>query len=287
MSFTLNVTFRGLHAIVPSHPILAHEKGTHDVQTIPRLRVLVPDARQAGSVTICECDPEHEGYSERSLAVCAHDPTVIVEQADGSHRRMPLAGHWIQLEGVAGGNGVAVHPSVGGMAHLAAALPDAVSTDPGLLISGQRPPDHRLIGGVLFESGSAFAAGAASAFSDFASPTGYQGRFSAELRVELTAPGEKARLLLVPFDGGLPIAAELTPGNGHSAIDVIVSNLCANAETEQWGPDADFARYYGLLDGYAGRCYVPHLMPPPSAERSAMASMAGRPCVGGFLPPAG
>src|SRR5262249_22712291 len=115
MSFTLNLTFRGLCALVPSETL--HFQGE---QVISGLTALFPDARQERHVD--------------GLAICAHIPKVIFDRPNHSNEVWELNGHQLELV-LNGGSeaGVRIQESVKDVAHMAKAAPTSGKVHPDFL----------------------------------------------------------------------------------------------------------------------------------------------------------
>lgn len=278
MSFTVNLKLIGLHALVPGAAVRRSRLGLRrmaEEHRIPRLRILIPDARRPAEVPIRVGDAEHQ------MHVCAHDPFMLVEQPEGPDLRLQLDGHQIELDSGGRGEGLMLRPSFGSIAELASAVAESVQVDSRLLDQ----PDERLVGRLALDTGTVSGSGASELLYDFRNPQKeYLAYLHRGTRIAVPVAAERAELRLVPFAGGAPQIVELKPKAGTFAVDVIVSNLCEEREGAAPEPDADFARYYDLLADYgAGPRFVPFPVLPPG-EVLALATRVTSGCIGTVMP---
>jgi hypothetical protein len=280
MSFTINVTLVGLHALVPSEPVRQSREGQRraaEEQRIPRLRVLVPDARRADNVAVRVGDVDHQ------MHVCPHDPFLLVEQAAGPARRLQLGGHHIELVTGRAGDGVTLRPTFGGIAEIASAVAAPIRVDTRLLDG----PDERLVGSLRLDAGIVSGNDFSPLLYDFRNPRKvYRAFLQRGARIEIPVAAERAEIRLAPFGGGPVESVELTPAAGRFSVDVTFSNLCEQPDSEAAQADADFARYYDLLADYGdGPRFVPFpVLPPGEVLGLATGPISG--CIGTVMPPA-
>jgi len=259
MSFTLNLTFRGLCALVPSEPL--HFQGE---QIISGLTALFPDARQSREVG--------------GVSICAHAPKIRFDRPNGPDETWDLAGHHLELVlDDAPSGGVQIRESMEDVPHMAKAVPDAGKVRPDLL---QQPAESGLlVAHLALISGEAHGIEKSSKVLEFRltpeTPGTYRGRFACAVQIRIPVAGDQAVLRATPYQPeGAKKETELRPKPGRSTVDVTISNLCRDAEDAKGlqaegmamaaphplEPDHDYRLYYELLESFAG----PFPLPTPT-----------------------
>lgn len=172
-----------------------------------------------------------------------------------------------------GGEGVQLQPSFSRVSQLSGAAGEEVAIDRSLLGLPPHAPDKRLVGSLRLDSGRAYGCCAPPVRSDFRNPQqDYTGYFCREVRFELPIDAASSLLRLIPFGAGEVQTFELQPGGQRSSLNVTISNLCDDPQSDAAQADADFARYYDLLERYRGGHFVPHPCLQPGAEVPGLAT---------------
>lgn len=246
MSFSVNLTFRGLCALIPSEPLRFDGE-----QKISDLTVLIPDARRE--------------LQRGSLIICSHDPKITFDQPNGPDVTWSLDGDQIELDlGDAPPAGIAIEESMIDVPYMALAAPGSGRVRPDLL---QRlAADDLLVAALSLSSGTLQGIEPSPIPLDFRSslhtPGTYKRRFARAARALILVPGDEIVLRATPVQKGPQREAVLRPKPGRSGVDVTISNLCEEREgLHPLDVDADFLLYYDLLESYGGPFPLPTPVP--------------------------
>ena len=262
MSFTLNVTLRGLHMLVPSKPV-DFKSADPAALRIDSLLVITPAVRKQ-TIRIRDVEPPQK------FEVDAHEAFVRAEGQSAER----LTGDYLTLVGPAANGGVELRPAARRIVQLSAAARQPVTPDPAHLVAPPAtPPVGRLASSFRLSSG--LVSGADPAEFSFTFGHVYRGHFFRDVRVEIEVPADEAQLRLSAFDGGRERSVTLRPSERQRSVNLLVSNLCKKDLAIAPEPDEDFAVYYDLLDGYAGRRFIPVPILPSPEEVAALAVRPG------------
>jgi hypothetical protein len=254
MGFTLNVTFHGLCAFIPSEPL-----SFEGDQVISSMRILVLDARKRRRID--------------SISLCAHQPQVVFDRPKGPDKTWSLAGERIELlyDRSPEQMGLGIRTSFESVASLKSAAAPGSELNPELL---ERPEGGgHVVADLTLETGEVYGVEQSLRVLEFRTspkiPGTYRGRFARAVQLLIPVTGDTALLRATPYQGGEPREAELAPKRGRSAVDVTFSNLCASSENEKRTTvDADFRLYYFLLRDYGGPFPLPTLLKKAAPQKA-------------------
>jgi hypothetical protein len=258
MPVTVNLTLRGLCALVPPEPI---------GDRLSQLQILVPDVR--------------DGATVGPFTICPHSPVVKFGPSSSANRQWNFAGEE-ELELLKASDRT---PPAGGISLLpefksVIRMARAAQTEPLQLDLKAYPVIAALalsagsMKGVEIKEEVEFRASAAG-------PGHYRDRFAHAVLIEILLEDETAVVFREARPNGREI--ELQPSGGKSAVDITIENLCKPSEAPHGEePDADFAIYYKFLKGYTGEIFVP--FPVHGSPRGADEVVAEAVHPGGCFP---
>lgn len=243
MSFMLNVTFRGLCALIPDQPL-----SFEGDQVISGMTVLLPDARQT--------------QQRDTLSICAHEPKVTFDQSTGPDITWDLDRERIELVDDSSAGGLRIGKSASNVPRIAEAVPGAGPVKSALMT--QPGSGNLLVASLPLTSGTVHGIEPSPLMIEFREPEGlpgmYRNHFARAVQVLIQIQGDQLTLRATPFGGGSAREATLRPKPGRSSVDMTFSNLChPSEETHGLEADADFRIYYDLLEDFFG----PFLLPTP------------------------
>lgn len=254
MAFTVELTIRGLCALVPSE-VLRFE----GEQTIERMTVLLVDERKPRVITDRTRTPI-------DLDICGHLPLLRYPRP-GENK---LSGFWI-LEGyridisdIDTAQPLVVRPGYGKWSQMSRVIPQSQArVDPKFLTP--LPP-----------AGIAATLNLENGFIDAFDDTGvwefqpplvaplqpYRDRFAAAVSVSIPIRTNQAVLRAMDRSGSVSFQEVLQPRSTNppgNTVNLLLSNLCFEEEEDRNRTvESDFAVFYDLLANYNGIFHVPH-----------------------------
>ncbi|HEX9944728.1 MAG TPA: hypothetical protein VGG03_22190 [Thermoanaerobaculia bacterium] len=244
MAFTLNLTIRGLCALVPRETIRFGER-----HSISKMKVLVLDARQKRAMTDRTPEP---------LEVCAHDPMLVYDHPEGPDGVWLLDGHRLEISDVDTEQPLEIQPSFKDAARLELVVGGRNAIIPAQFLTPDPPPG--IVANLDLVAGPADAIDPTQVWEFLPPPTPpYSGRFASAVRVLVPIKADAAVLRGVPVQGGRAFEDRVRPKGGRSSVDVMIRNICPpQARDEDRKREDDFAVFYDCLPSYTGALRVPH-----------------------------
>ncbi len=282
MAFTVELTIRGLIALVPNEPIDYNLLGPPgepgkpgQPQHISGMTVLVINARNPEVVPNGEDPP-------KSLEVCGHLPLLRYPLPEGTLSDfLLLDGHRIGISDVEP-RGLEIDPSFREWIPMDFAVSgrtlgqNPVRIDPRFL-APTLPIE--IAGRLDLEAGTVKAEKSVGIW-DFIPPFANQStnpadnrfKFASEVEVSILINGDQAVLSAVDRTGK-PIAPKvLRPRQGSRSVKLLLSNLCVEGAEDNERPrvEGDFAVFYRLLANYNGVLRVPRLLGGPNGGQGTV-----------------
>lgn len=309
MAFTVELTIRGLCALVPNEPInfeLLGKPGEPgppgQPQRISGMTVLVINEREPRSI------PNHDETDPKNLEVCGHLPLLRYPRLEENKLSnfLILAGHRIEITDVEAG------PDPGKALEIDPSFREWIPMD--FAVSGQLPSpnpvriDRRFLeepvlpakvaGRLDLKAGTVTterSVGIWDFIPSFDSPnpnrTPDRFKFASEVQVSIPIKGDRAVLRLFDRNGIEMPPKELkpkpdSPANNRS-VKILLSNLCLEGAEDEERPriEGDFAVFYELLDNYNGVFRVPRLLGGPNGGPGTAPGGANQSpaCTGTFM----
>lgn len=285
MPFRVNLTLRGLCALVPSETIQVDLLGSAalPVQRIAEMKVLVLDASQSRII------PNRDTPSV-DLEVCAHLP-ILRYPSPGENRLsnfLILDGHRIEISDIDTAQPLEIRPSFKNWASMEKVLsdqnPNAARVAPSFLAAD---PVAGIAARLDLRSGIVEAKKSEGVWDFLPSPAEqvlYRDRFASEIQVSIPITSNQAELSIVK-NGSVEDRQILRPRTANQSVSLLLSNLCFEEE-ERPQIEEDFAVFYDLLTNYTGPIRVPHLIGGQNqggGQGSVPGGASRISCVGAFM----